>query len=106
MTEHVMPGAKLRPVFYAMLFMPMGITNGRTVVVLAYLLSQARVSVGLIAGVRRTESSAIDMARGLGAAGGQYVLRSRLVSGFHIGKRVVDGGHRIHSRKPGQFRMD
>jgi MFS transporter, PAT family, beta-lactamase induction signal transducer AmpG len=50
MTEHVLPQTKLRPVLYAMLFMPMGITNGYTVVALAYLLSKAGVSVGLIAG--------------------------------------------------------
>jgi MFS family permease len=50
MTEHVLPDAKLRPVFYGMLFMPMGITNGYAVITLAYLLSQAGVSVGLIAG--------------------------------------------------------
>ena len=50
MTEHVTPGTKLRPIFYAMLFMPMGITNGYVVVALAYLLSQTGVSVGLIAG--------------------------------------------------------
>jgi PAT family beta-lactamase induction signal transducer AmpG len=51
MAEHVMPTTKLRPVLYAMLFMPMGITNGYTVVALAYLLAQAGVSVGLIAGL-------------------------------------------------------
>ncbi len=50
MAEHVLPETKLRPLLYAMLFMPMGITNGYTVVVLAYLLSKAGVSVGLIAG--------------------------------------------------------
>ncbi|HLY06726.1 MAG TPA: MFS transporter [Rhizomicrobium sp.] len=50
MTAHVLPAAKLRPVCYAMVFMPMGITNGYAVVALAYLLSQAGVSVGLIAG--------------------------------------------------------
>lgn len=50
MTAHTGAGAKLRPVLFAMLFMPMGITNGYTVVALAYLLSQAGVSVGLIAG--------------------------------------------------------
>jgi len=50
MTPHVSPNAKLRPVCYAMLFMPMGIANGYTVVALAYLLSQAGVSVGPIAG--------------------------------------------------------
>ncbi|MGH6875845.1 MAG: hypothetical protein ACREHV_00550, partial [Rhizomicrobium sp.] len=51
MTEHVLPGTKLRPLLYAMLFMPMGITNGYTVITLAYLLSKAGVSVGLIAGL-------------------------------------------------------
>ncbi|HEX4158311.1 MAG TPA: MFS transporter [Rhizomicrobium sp.] len=50
MTERVLPETKLRPVLYAMLFMPMGITNGYVLVALAYLLSQAGVSVGLIAG--------------------------------------------------------
>src|ERR1700733_15153723 len=50
MAEHVLPETKLRPLLYAMLFMPMGITNGYTVVALAYLLSRAGVSVGLIAG--------------------------------------------------------
>jgi MFS transporter, PAT family, beta-lactamase induction signal transducer AmpG len=50
MTEHVLPATRLRLVLYAMLFMPMGITNGYTVVVLAWLLSKAGVSVGLIAG--------------------------------------------------------
>ncbi|HEX4079492.1 MAG TPA: MFS transporter [Rhizomicrobium sp.] len=50
MAERVIPGTRLRPVLYAMVFMPMGITNGYTVVALAYLLSQAGVSVGLIAG--------------------------------------------------------
>lgn len=50
MAEHVLPDRKLRPVFYAMLFMPMGITNGYAAVALTYLLSQAGVSVGLIAG--------------------------------------------------------
>ncbi|HEY1615022.1 MAG TPA: MFS transporter [Rhizomicrobium sp.] len=50
MTQHVLPNAKLRPVLYVLLFMPMGITNGYTVVALAYLLSKAGVSVGLIAG--------------------------------------------------------
>jgi len=45
-----MPDGRLRPVLYAMLFMPMGITNGYTVVALSYLLSHAGVSVGLIAG--------------------------------------------------------
>ena len=49
MTARVSPAARLRPVFYAMVFMPMGITNGYTVVTLAYLLSKAGVSVGLIA---------------------------------------------------------
>jgi MFS family permease len=49
MTGHVLPDTKLRPVLYAMLFIPMGITNGYTVVTLAYLLSKAGVSVGLIA---------------------------------------------------------
>lgn len=50
MAEHVLPETRLRPVFHAMLFMPMGITNGYAVVALAWLLSQAGVSVGLIAG--------------------------------------------------------
>jgi hypothetical protein len=50
MTQHVLPVVKLRPVLYAMLFMPMGITNGYITVALAYLLSQVGVSVGLIAG--------------------------------------------------------
>jgi len=50
MTERVVPDKRLRPVLYAMLFMPMGITNGYAVVALSYLLSQAGVSVGLIAG--------------------------------------------------------
>jgi MFS transporter, PAT family, beta-lactamase induction signal transducer AmpG len=49
MAERVLPGARLRPVFYIMLFLPMGITNGYAVVSLAYLLSQAGVSVGAIA---------------------------------------------------------
>ncbi|HEY7978545.1 MAG TPA: MFS transporter [Rhizomicrobium sp.] len=51
MTERVLPGSRLRPVFYIMLFLPMGITNGYAVVSLAYLLSQAGVSVGAIAGL-------------------------------------------------------
>lgn len=50
MTEHVLPDGKLRPVFYAMLFMPMGITNGYAAVALTYLLSKAGLSAGLIAG--------------------------------------------------------
>jgi MFS family permease len=50
MAERVLPGRKLRPVLYLMLFLPMGITNGYAVVALAYLLSQAGVSVGAIAG--------------------------------------------------------
>ncbi|HEX3430408.1 MAG TPA: hypothetical protein VHT03_05935 [Rhizomicrobium sp.] len=50
MAERFMSGAKLRPVQYGMLFVPMGITNGYALVALAYLLSQAGVSVGLIAG--------------------------------------------------------
>ena len=50
MTGHVLPNAKLRSVCYAMLFVPMGVTNGYALVALAYLLSQAGVSVGLIAG--------------------------------------------------------
>src|ERR1700683_3156743 len=50
MAEHVLPETRLRPVLYVMLFMPMGITNGYTVVALAYLLSKTGVSVGLIAG--------------------------------------------------------
>ena len=41
----------MRPVFYIMLFLPMGITNGYAVVSLAYMLSQAGVSVGAIAGL-------------------------------------------------------
>jgi len=51
MTERVLPGSKLRPLFYIMLFLPMGITNGYAVVALAYLLSQAGVGVGAIAGL-------------------------------------------------------
>jgi len=49
MAERVLPSGKLRPVLYIMLFLPMGITNGYAVVSLAYLLSQAGVSVGAIA---------------------------------------------------------
>ena len=49
MTERVLPGSKLRPIYYIMLFLPMGITNGYAVVSLSYLLSQAGVSVGAIA---------------------------------------------------------
>lgn len=49
MTERVLPGTRLRPIPYILLFMPMGITNGYIVVSLAYLLSQAGVSVGAIA---------------------------------------------------------
>ena len=49
MTERVLPTSGLRPVLYIMLFLPMGITNGYIVVTLAYLLSQAGVSVGAIA---------------------------------------------------------
>ncbi|HEY3636734.1 MAG TPA: hypothetical protein VGK90_01185, partial [Rhizomicrobium sp.] len=49
MVERVLPDSRLRPVWYAMVFMPMGVTNGYTVVTLAYLLSKAGVSVGLIA---------------------------------------------------------
>ena len=51
MTERVLPGSKLRPVYYIMLFLPMGIANGYAVVSLAYMLSQAGVSVGAIAGL-------------------------------------------------------
>src|SRR5580704_14742958 len=51
MAERIMPETRLRPVLYAMLFMPMGITNGYAVIALAYLLAQAGVSVGLIAGL-------------------------------------------------------
>jgi MFS family permease len=49
MTERVLPDGRLRPVLYLLLFLPMGITNGYIVVALAYLLSQAGVSVGAIA---------------------------------------------------------
>ena len=51
MTERVLPGTRLRPVLYLMLFVPMGITNGYAVVALAYLLSQSGVTVGAIAGL-------------------------------------------------------
>lgn len=51
MAERILPDSRLRPVLYLLMFMPMGITNGYTVVALAYLLSQAGVSVGLIAGL-------------------------------------------------------
>jgi MFS family permease len=51
MAERVLPDPRLRPVLYIALFMPMGITNGYAVVALAYLLSQAGVSVGAIAGL-------------------------------------------------------
>jgi MFS transporter, PAT family, beta-lactamase induction signal transducer AmpG len=51
MTERLLPDSRLRPVVYITLFMPMGITNGYAVVSLAYLLSQAGVSVGAIAGL-------------------------------------------------------
>jgi MFS transporter, PAT family, beta-lactamase induction signal transducer AmpG len=51
MTERVLPDSRLRPVLYIMLFLPMGITNGYAVVSLAYLLSQAGVSVGAVAGL-------------------------------------------------------
>ena len=51
MAERVLPDSRLRPVLYIMLFMPMGITNGYAVVSLAYLLSQAGVSVGAVAGL-------------------------------------------------------
>ncbi|HEY2035277.1 MAG TPA: MFS transporter [Rhizomicrobium sp.] len=51
MTERVLPQTPMRPVLYIMLFLPMGITNGYAVVALAYLLSQAGVSVGAIAGL-------------------------------------------------------
>lgn len=50
MIAHLMPGTKLRPVVFAMLFIPMGIATGYIQVALAYLLSQAGVSVGAIAG--------------------------------------------------------
>jgi len=50
-TERVLPGTRPRPVLYLLLFMPMGITNGYIIVALAYLLSQAGVSVGAIAGL-------------------------------------------------------
>lgn len=51
MAERVLPGStRLRPVLYLALFMPMGIANGYAVVALAYLLSQAGVSVSAIAG--------------------------------------------------------
>lgn len=49
MTERVVPDSRLRLPAFLMLFMPMGITNGYAVVALAYLLSQAGVSVGEIA---------------------------------------------------------
>lgn len=49
MAERALPDSRLRPVFYIMLFLPMGITNGYAVVSLAYLLSQAGVGVGAIA---------------------------------------------------------
>ncbi|HEY1837213.1 MAG TPA: MFS transporter [Rhizomicrobium sp.] len=51
MTERVLPHPGLRPVLYIALFLPMGLTNGYAVVSLAYLLSQAGVSVGAIAGL-------------------------------------------------------
>ncbi len=51
MAECVIPDTRLRPVLYILLLMPMGITNGYLVVALAYLLSQAGVGVGLIAGL-------------------------------------------------------
>jgi MFS transporter, PAT family, beta-lactamase induction signal transducer AmpG len=51
MAERVLPDSRLRPVLYIMLFMPMGITNGYAVVSLAYLLSQAGISVGAVAGL-------------------------------------------------------
>jgi len=51
MAERAVPDSRLRPVLYIMLFLPMGITNGYAVVALAYLLSQAGVSVGAIAGL-------------------------------------------------------
>jgi len=50
MTERALTGRSLRPVLYIMLFMPMGIAGGYAAVALAYLLSQAGVSVGAIAG--------------------------------------------------------
>lgn len=51
MAERVLTGGRFRPILYILLFMPMGITNGYIVVSLAYLLSQAGVSVGAIAGL-------------------------------------------------------
>jgi PAT family beta-lactamase induction signal transducer AmpG len=50
MADHVTPGRMLRPVLFAALFIPMGITTGYIQVSLTYLLSQAGVSVGAIAG--------------------------------------------------------
>jgi len=51
MAERVLTGGRFRPILYILLFMPMGITNGYIVVSLAYMLSQAGVSVGAIAGL-------------------------------------------------------
>lgn len=49
MAERVLPPSPMRPLLFILLFLPMGITNGYTVVTLAYLLSQAGVSVGAVA---------------------------------------------------------
>ena len=49
MAERVLPQSQMRPLLFILLFLPMGITNGYTVVTLAYLLSQAGVSVGAVA---------------------------------------------------------
>jgi PAT family beta-lactamase induction signal transducer AmpG len=51
MPEHVEPESKAHPVVFLILFLPLGITNGYVVVTLAYLLSQAGVSVAAIAGL-------------------------------------------------------
>jgi MFS family permease len=47
--ERILPERTTHPGLFIALFLPMGITNGYTVVALAYLLSQAGVSVGAIA---------------------------------------------------------
>jgi PAT family beta-lactamase induction signal transducer AmpG len=51
MPERVEPDYKAHPVLFLILFLPLGITNGYVVVTLAYMLSQAGVSVAAIGGL-------------------------------------------------------
>ena len=51
MPEHVTPEPRAHPVLFLILFLPLGISNGYVVVTLAYLLSQAGVSVLAVGGL-------------------------------------------------------